>query len=257
MNRTDRLYAIVEELRARAPRAMSRERLAGRFEVSGRTIERDISALQQAGVPIYSTRGPGGGYAIDARTTLPPLNLTAREAVAVAVALAAAGTMPFATDAATAAAKVGAVLAADGVRGIDELASRFRVTRRAGEPGPLLRAVEEAVATRAVVELDYVDGDDRTTTRAVECHGIYGAGSHWYVIGWCRLRGDGRLFRLDRIAALRPTDERAPERDVDAVLGWVPDEVDRPSLTPGEAASDDVVDDNRDVSRRGAAGTGP
>src|SRR6266545_568109 len=65
MNRTDRLYALVEELRATAPRARAARRLAERFEVSVRTIERDILALQQAGVPIWATPGPGGGYKID------------------------------------------------------------------------------------------------------------------------------------------------------------------------------------------------
>jgi predicted DNA-binding transcriptional regulator YafY len=55
MNRTDRLYALVEELRASAPRARSAQRLAERFEVGVRTIQRDILALQEAGVPIWAT----------------------------------------------------------------------------------------------------------------------------------------------------------------------------------------------------------
>ena len=63
MNRTDRLYALVEELRASAPRARSAQRLAERFEVGVRTIQRDILALQEAGVPIWATPGPGGGSA--------------------------------------------------------------------------------------------------------------------------------------------------------------------------------------------------
>src|SRR6266511_4025164 len=54
MNRTDRLYALVEELRAISPRPRSANWLATRFEVSSRTVERDIGALQQAGVPIYA-----------------------------------------------------------------------------------------------------------------------------------------------------------------------------------------------------------
>ena len=58
VNRTDRLYALVEELRACAPRRRSARELASLYEVSARTIERDIGALQQAGVPIYAM--PGG-----------------------------------------------------------------------------------------------------------------------------------------------------------------------------------------------------
>lgn len=61
MNRTDRLYALVEELRAVAPRLRSASWLAARFEVSTRTIERDLSALQQTGVPIWAEPGRTGG----------------------------------------------------------------------------------------------------------------------------------------------------------------------------------------------------
>ncbi len=62
MDRTDRLYAIVEELRAVAPQPRSARWLAERFEVSTRTIERDASALQQSGVAIYAEPGRRGGY---------------------------------------------------------------------------------------------------------------------------------------------------------------------------------------------------
>ena len=65
MNRTDRLYAIVEELRAAAPRSRTVAQLAERFEVTSRTMHRDLLALQTAGVPCWSQPGPGGGYTID------------------------------------------------------------------------------------------------------------------------------------------------------------------------------------------------
>src|SRR5215217_3549030 len=61
MNRVDRLYAVVEELRAAGPRGRSARRLAEHFEVSVRTIERDILALQEAGVPISAQLGRRGG----------------------------------------------------------------------------------------------------------------------------------------------------------------------------------------------------
>lgn len=77
MNRTDRLYALVEELRAVAPRPRSARQLAERYEVSTRTIERDILALQESGVPVYAETGRCGGYIIDKTLTLPPVNFTA------------------------------------------------------------------------------------------------------------------------------------------------------------------------------------
>jgi hypothetical protein len=70
MNRTDRLYALVEDLRATAPRARGACRLAERFEVSVRTIQRDILALQEAGVPIWATPGPAGGEPEEHRLAL-------------------------------------------------------------------------------------------------------------------------------------------------------------------------------------------
>jgi predicted DNA-binding transcriptional regulator YafY len=232
VNRTDRLYAIVEELRARAPRPMSRRWLADRFEVSPRTIERDIAGLQQAAVPIWSQRGREGGYGIDARHTLPPLNLTTLEATAVAVALAAAGSAPYAGHARTAAAKVAAVLTGGTGTGA---ATRIRVSPSppVASPGVVV-AVEEAVAQGRVAELSYRDREGHPTRRQVECHGLYARGRDWYVVGWCRLRDDRRLFRLDRIATISVLPEPVPERDVDEVLGWVPIPAERPSLLPDD-----------------------
>ena len=111
MNRTDRPYALVEELRAVAPRSRSASDLARRFEVSVRTIERDLSTLKQAGVPIYATPGRRGGYTVDAARTLPPLNFTPAEATAVAVALARPGATPLAQAARTALRKLLAAMA--------------------------------------------------------------------------------------------------------------------------------------------------
>jgi predicted DNA-binding transcriptional regulator YafY len=222
VNRTDRLYALVEELRAVAPRARTAHQLAERFEVSVRTIERDISALQQSGVPIWATPGPGGGYAVDPAMTLPPLNLSAEEATAIAVALATSGPIPFSDAARTALRKLVVAMSAASRDTARELVGRIHLLQQRGQldTTPVVRAVESAVAERRVLELDYVDRTgQRTERRLVEPYGLAGAEHHWYLMAWCRLRDGGRTFRLDRIHAARVTDEAAPPRALQDVAG--------------------------------------
>ena len=218
MNRMDRLYAIVEELRARAPRQLQASELAERFEVSARTIERDVLALQEAGVPIWSQRGPRGGYALDPRRTLPPLNLTAEEAVALATALAASGPMPFADAIRSARMKLGAVMAAVEAEQAQELSKRIRIAPRDEIDPSLIRTIEEGVVRRVVLDLVYEDRFGNSTERAVEAQGLFSSHHGWYLIGWCRMRDGGRVFRLDRIRGASVTDEPIPDRDVDEVL---------------------------------------
>jgi predicted DNA-binding transcriptional regulator YafY len=215
MNRTDRLYALVEELRASAPRARSAQRLAERFEVGVRTIQRDILALQEAGVPIWATPGPGGGYTVDPGHTLPPLNFTASEAAAIALAMARSGPMPFDGAARTALHKVVAAMSATGRSGAAELLARIHLLHARSEPstGPVVRAVEQALVDRRVLCLDYRDKHGQPTlARRVEPLGLVGAERDWYLVGWCRLRDAVRVFRLDRITTVELTGERSPER---------------------------------------------
>jgi predicted DNA-binding transcriptional regulator YafY len=222
VNRTDRLYAIAEVLRATAPRARTARDLAERFEVSARTIERDISALQQSGVPIWATPGPGGGYSVDPEMSLPPLNLTADEATAIAVALAASGPIPFADAARAALRKLVAAMSTASREGARELVGRIHLLQQRGqlEATPVVRAVETAVTQRRVLELDYVDASgNRTDHRLVEPYGLAGGQDHWYLMAWCRMRDGGRSFRLDRIQGARVTDEAAPVRQLHEVAG--------------------------------------
>lgn len=134
VNRTDRLYALVEDLRASAPRPRSARQLAARYEVSARTIERDILALQESGVPVYAEPGRRGGYAIDRTMTLPPVNFTATEMVAIAVALARDEQTPFAAATRSALRKVLAVAPAGQTAAAAQLIDRVRLIR-AVSPG--------------------------------------------------------------------------------------------------------------------------
>jgi predicted DNA-binding transcriptional regulator YafY len=87
----ERQHALIEELRARAPRFVTGAQLAIRTGTTVRTVERDIARLVAAGVPVHIRRGPGGGYRIDARRELPPVTLTPGEAAALVASLVAVG----------------------------------------------------------------------------------------------------------------------------------------------------------------------
>jgi len=213
MNRTDRLSAIVEELRGRSPNWMSASALADRFEVSTRTIERDLSALQQAGVPISATPGRRGGYALDTVHTLPPLNLTPGEVAAIATALSANGATPFNTAGRSALRKILAVLRdvdADRARALAERIYLYD-DKRLARPRPPL-AVEDAILEGRVVTLSYVDRRGTVSDRTVEPLAVVGDAPYWYLWGWCRLREAPRAFRVDRIRGAVMHEEVAPDR---------------------------------------------
>lgn len=223
MNRTDRLYALVEELRAAAPAVRTTTALAEHFEVATRTIKRDISALQQAGVPIWGTGGPGGGYAIEDAATLPPLTFTPGEATAVAIALASQLDLPFGLDGRAALRKV-----LNGMSGLQRedaraLAARVWVHDDGAHRPPLSRLLEEAVRRRVVVVIDYVDRSDTASSRRpVEPMAFARTSGHWYLLAWCRRRRAGRWFRLDRVTGAVLTRQEAPERDLVATFGEPP-----------------------------------
>ena len=213
MNRTDRLHALTEELRRAGPRGRTAQRLAAWLEVSTRTVKRDVAALQQAGVPIWASAGPGGGYVLDAAATLPPVNLTPAQAVAVAVALSGSADAPFAVDGRAALAKVLDVLGPEARAEAERLAGRVWVRGPApGRPGTA-SVVEEALRGRRVLVIGYRDRHGTSSRRRVEPHLLARTGDRWYLVAWCREREAPRWFRWDRIEDAALTPETAPARD--------------------------------------------
>ncbi|MEM7140359.1 MAG: YafY family protein [Actinomycetota bacterium] len=229
MNRTDRLYAMVEELRAAAPASRTARELADVYEVSTRTIERDILALQEAGVPIRGAAGRRGGYSIDPARTLPPVNFTPAEALAAAIALTD-GAGPFAAAGRAARNKVLAAMSADDLdatRAMADRVRRYNRPRTADAPQvPLV--VQQAITDQLVVAIDYLDRNHAPSRRAVEPVGVLSLDADWYLVGWCRLRDDARTFRLDRIHGASLTGESAPVRDPERFLEFMPWLVERP-----------------------------
>jgi predicted DNA-binding transcriptional regulator YafY len=212
MNRTDRLYALVEELRAVAPRPRSARWLANRFEVSARTVERDISALQQSGAPIWAEPGRTGGYCIDKARTLPPVNVTPDEAVAMAVALQRLEGTPFRAAAGSALRKLVAAMEHGDAAAARRLAGRVYLVGSPERLPSVPRQVADAVSAGRVLRITYGDRAGVSTTRDIEPLGYVGGTANWYLMAWCRTRQAIRAFRTDRISAVSVTTEVAPRQ---------------------------------------------
>ncbi|CAN5696618.1 hypothetical protein BH20ACT2_BH20ACT2_13990 [soil metagenome] len=182
------------------------------MEVSIRTIKRDVSALQQAGAPIWARTGPGGGYVLSESASLPPLNFTASQAVAVRVALAALPPgSPFVADAKTASSKVADALGSSELATARAVASRIWVVADDEDHPPdsaTMRAVERALVDKVAVALVYGTADGSRTRRVVEPAVLALDSGRWYLVAHCRLRDDIRWFRLDRIARADLTRQR-------------------------------------------------
>ncbi|CAN5823343.1 YafY family protein [soil metagenome] len=201
VNRTDRLYAIVEELRAVSPRPRSATWLARRFEVSTRTLERDLDALRQAGVPIYAENGRLGGYAIDTAHTLPPLGLTPTEALTIMVALQAITVSPLGAPARSARQKILSTLP-PAVRARERALARHIAIIDTTADSEAIPQLNDALERGRVLRLRYRGPDGTVTDRDVEPMSLLqnrDVKQGWYLIAWCRLRNGVRGFRLDRI----------------------------------------------------------
>lgn len=194
-----------------SPRPRSARWLSDRFGVSTRTIERDLSALQQSGVPIWAESGRSGGYCLDTAHTLAPLGFTVDEVLAVMVALGALATSPFRASATSALRKVVAVTENQSLRQTADLATRIHLL---GDENASAAPDDLAVALRTgqVLGIRYTDRDGVATERDVEPMGFVGKGDNWYLIAWCRLRDELRAFRSDRITRTELMIERAPRR---------------------------------------------
>ncbi len=182
MNRTDRLYALTEELRRVGPAGTTSARLARLFQVSSRTVKRDVSTLQQAGLPVVAQAGIGGGYALDGSLGLPPVNFTPAQAVALALAVRALPPgSPFGTDADAARAKVLDALPPEARSRADALASRLvPPLTRTGPSASVVRAVEVALDRSQVLAIEYASADRSVSRRRIESIVLARTGDAWY-----------------------------------------------------------------------------
>ena len=205
---TTRVLTVLELLQSRS--RLSGAELADRLEVDPRTVRRYISTLQELGVPVESEAGRYGGYRLRPGYKLPPMMFNEEEALALILGLMAArrtGLLEEAPAVEGALAKIDRVLP-DRLRGrvqaVQGALAFTPVRALAASSNPtVLLAVSEAAQENRRVWLRYRAGNDETE-RDIDPYGVVHHRGRWYVAGWCHLRNDMRMFRLDRVLALEP-----------------------------------------------------
>lgn len=204
-----RVLALLSLLQSRT--SWAGHELAARLEVSPRTLRRDITALQELGYPIVTTRGTGGGYRLETGAALPPLVVTEEEAAAIVLGLReiAAGAGPLeAQSAITALTKTVEVLPGRVRRRIESLRHVTQVplsvpTSRIDVS--VLTTLAIAVRDRQTVAIGYADRQGAATTRELQPHELLSFEHRIYLVAYDLLRSDWRLFRVDRVNAAKPT----------------------------------------------------
>jgi len=204
MNRIDRLSAILIQLQGK--KVVKAAEIAERFNISLRTVYRDVKALQESGVPIGAEAGTG--YYIVEGYHLPPVMFNREEAAAL---LTGEKLMEHFSDRSNqrqfsnAMQKIRAVLRGsekDFLEVLDENIAvlRNRIPQEDEFPNRFLTDIQQALGRQLVLQMEYrAAHNNEFTRRNVEPIGIYHSNSTWYLIAWCQLRNDYRNFRTDRI----------------------------------------------------------
>lgn len=186
------------------------QELAGRLEISLRTLRRDIERLREAGYSIDSLTGPDGGYRLASGRDVPPLLFDDDQVLAVAVALRTvpASVTGIADAAERALASIRQVLPAR-LRPQLDLLELSRVQPVVAEIDQVeLLAIAQAIRRRELLRFDYPADDDQPVQRRVEPHHLVARAGRWYLIGWDAERDDWRTFRVDRLRTRTPTGPR-------------------------------------------------
>lgn len=207
MNRTDRLLAIILELqRYRQRRA---EDLATTFEVTKRTIYRDIQALSEAGVPIVAITGQG--YSLAEGYFLPPVHFTADEAFMLVLGsdfTAQHFDAQYRLASQSARRKIEGILPERLQSEVHYLQESISFIRAGTEDDPTeiahLRLLRRAIIEHKQVHLSYrkryaEEGYAHISQRDIDPYGLTRHGEAWYLVGYCHLRRSVRSFRLSRI----------------------------------------------------------
>ncbi|MEM8680508.1 MAG: YafY family protein [Planctomycetota bacterium] len=207
MRRADRLFRIVEYLKARHE-AVTAEELATEMEIGVRTIYRDVADLRVSGVPIIGEAGVG--YLLSRDYLVKPLMFDVEELDALSLGaqmVESWGDAALARSARRAIDKITAVLP-DVLAKDAKRSAAYACASRARPPITIdLASLRRAVRSRHWVEIGYTDEKQRKSQRRIRPLCLVFIAPVWLVAAWCESRGDFREFRVDRITNMTITDE--------------------------------------------------
>lgn len=220
MTTSSRLLALLSLLQSR--RDWPGSRRAERLDVSTRTVRRDVDRLREMDYRITATKGPDGGYRLEAGSELPPLLFDDDQAVALAVALriAASSGVDIGESALRALTTVRQVMPSRLRHRIDALQVTSAGPPYAAVDPDLLLTVSAAVRAHEVLRFDYNvseslgPDDELPRPRRVEPHHVVSRSGRWYLVAWDLDRHEWRIYRIDRMAPRTPTGPRFQARQV-------------------------------------------
>lgn len=206
MNRIDRLFSILTFLQSR--KYVPAERIADKFNISIRTVYRDIKALCESGIPISFEAQKG--YFVVQGYFLPPVAFSNEEANALLlteVLVHGFADKSIRNHYTSALNKVKTVLRAAQKDKVEALSDtiRLQLPQRLNNDSEYLSILQTAIANKQLVRLEYTNTKDENSIREVEPIGLIYYAFSWHLIAWCHLRKDYRDFKVQRIVKLQNT----------------------------------------------------
>lgn len=213
--KVDRLLSIIMILLDKE--RISAQELADMFEVSLRTIYRDIDAIDLAGIPIHSTSGVGGGFEIMPNYKIDKKVFSAADLSAILTGLSGLSNMIQGGELINALAKVKSFVPADRAKEIELKVNQIYIdlSQWMGNSNiqPYLDMIKTALQESKLLSFAYVAHHGNKAVRTVEPYQLVLKSSHWYLQGYCHKRNDFRLFRISRMSNLQIQEETFTLRD--------------------------------------------
>jgi len=213
--KVDRLVSIIMILLEKE--RVGAQELAELFEVSPRTIYRDIDAINMAGIPVCSTSGVGGGFEIMQKYKIDKKVFSTADLSAILMGLSSLSNMIRGNELVNALAKVKSFIPADRAKDIEVKANQICIDLSPWMGNrniqPYLEMIKTALQESMLLSFEYIAHHGKKTTRTVEPYQLVLKSSHWYLQGYCHKRDDFRLFKLSRMSNLQMEEEAFAPRD--------------------------------------------